>query len=220
VIDWQAMTASLYRDGGVLLPGLLSPVVIDLTLTALQPLIDAQTLPHATAGVQRDLIQVSASTSLEAIWAMGLWRDGVVRDGTLVNMKANCPRRPWHQDWGWWGSEYARQPAPVFIGVLLYLCDTTEENGSTQMLLGSHLQPERHHGFGDKEEHPEATTFNAKAGDALIFDARVCHGSHANTTPRDRPAMVIWHWLSEADLVKVHSEPRVLFPPTVAWDAR
>lgn len=74
------------------------------------------------------------------------------------------------------------------LGVIFALDDFTEANGATYYLKGSHRC----------EQVPDEATFYAraarglcKAGDMILFNARVAHAAGSNQTNRDRHALTL-----------------------------
>ena len=67
---------------------------------------------------------------------------------------------------------------PMVVNVAFMLTDFTAENGATRIVPGSHVYA-RQPGPEDEGTDIPAT---GKAGDAMIFDGRLFHGTGANTT--------------------------------------
>ena len=120
------------------------------------------------------------------------------------------PRSPclwWHQDWWCWDHPISYRKAPVQIAVLCYLTDTAPDNGALRIVEGSHLNsfpihailPEAHGeaASGLAPGHPamsdlrEQTTIRVRAGDAVILDYRLLHGTHANNSDFRRDCILL-----------------------------
>lgn len=103
----------------------------------------------------------------------------------------------WHQDWWCWDHPVSFRRAAPQIAVLCYLTDTDRERGALRLLPGSHVrsstihsslaEPHREvrHDFVEPDsplltDYPEQVTLEATAGDAVIIDYRLLHGTHAN----------------------------------------
>jgi hypothetical protein len=134
-----------------------------------------------------------------------------------VSSKAPCsPTLWWHQDWWCWNHPISFRRSATQVAVLCYLSDTSEKNGALRVLSGSHLKsvplhrqlPQPHGEEADQLplDHPamadvrEQTTLSVKAGDAVVLDYRLLHGTHANDTSRRRDCILLsflpnWHAL-------------------------
>jgi len=100
---------------------------------------------------------------------------------------------PLHQDWSFVDENHASS-----VSVWIPLQDVTQENGCMQLVPGSHLheQPLRRIGSGfryasieDQLRESYLQDIPLVAGEALFFDHRLIHGSHANTSAFDRKAI-------------------------------
>jgi hypothetical protein len=102
---------------------------------------------------------------------------------------------------------------PPQIAVLCYLCDTTAETGALRILPGSHaasvplhrILPEAHSdesagldpGNAAMTDQPDQITLALRAGDAVVTDYRLLHGTHANAGDRRRDCVLLSftpHW--------------------------
>ncbi len=94
------------------------------------------------------------------------------RNGRAVNV--HCDGAEWRPD---------LPPREVFFNVDIYLDDSTPENGCLLAAPGSHLRPAsaliREKGF----DFPGLAPVPVRAGDAIIHNTRVVHGSHASRSP-------------------------------------
>jgi ectoine hydroxylase-related dioxygenase (phytanoyl-CoA dioxygenase family) len=80
-------------------------------------------------------------------------------------------------------------PKALVANIAWMLDDFTEENGGTRLAPGSHLKPERR-----KYELHETVAAEGSAGDALVFDGRLIHGTGANMTQNEeRHAILSYH---------------------------
>lgn len=66
------------------------------------------------------------------------------------------------------------------VSVLVYLDDFGPHNGATQVVPGTHIRPGEVGGEVGGEAGSEACTVTGKAGDVLVFDARLVHGATTN----------------------------------------
>jgi hypothetical protein len=120
------------------------------------------------------------------------------------------PRTPalwWHQDWWCWDHPVSFRRAPAQVAVLCYLSDTDEQNGALRVLPGSHCAttslhaalPEAHGLDANTaptdhpamRDAPGQVTIAAAAGDAVVIDYRLLHGTHANASLDRRDCILL-----------------------------
>ncbi len=135
--------------------------------------------------------------------------------GFLISKPGGGPPLFWHQDWWGWDDDSAYQPHAHQLFAMIYLTDTSVENGCLRVIPRSHrLDHLLHHletahtegmqGYKDPSnaayaDHPDQVAVPVKAGDVLIGDARLIHGAFANMTDEERPLVTLWfmpHWSS------------------------
>jgi ectoine hydroxylase-related dioxygenase (phytanoyl-CoA dioxygenase family) len=107
------------------------------------------------------------------------------------------PRSPalsWHQDWWCWSHPVTFEPTAPQLAVLLYLDDTDAQRGALRVIPGSHRRSLPLHGrlreietteIGLKHpamsDHGAQVTLSVSAGDAVVLDYRLLHGTHPKT---------------------------------------
>lgn len=113
----------------------------------------------------------------------------------------------WHQDWWCWDHPVTyRRDAPQ-VAVLCYLSDTTVTSGALRVLPGSHHRsvalhaalPEAHSLEGGElgadhvamSDRDGQVTIAARAGDAVVADYRLLHGTHPNGSARRRDCVLL-----------------------------
>lgn len=120
------------------------------------------------------------------------------------------PRTPplyWHQDWWCWDHDVSYADAAPQIAVLVYLEAAYADNGALRLMTGSHRRrvamhdvlPDPHGTEADvlAPDHPalcdapEQTTIEVAAGDAVVLDYRLLHGTHANASLQFRNAILL-----------------------------
>lgn len=184
---------------------------------------DAPTVAHIL-GSAPHLAKLAALTGARDLkWISG-----------YVTTKA--PRSPalwWHQDWWCWDHPISFRPAAAQIAVLCYLDDTDARNGALRVLPGSHREsaaihrdlPEPHGALADALPHdhvamsdlPGQATLAVRAGDAVVLDYRLLHGTHPNRTAVRRDAVLLsfvpsWRELPED--IKAHLTAHPALPGT------
>lgn len=109
------------------------------------------------------------------------------------------------------------------MAVLCYLTDTDESNGALRVLSGSHHRsmplhaylPTPHSDEADRLAHDHLsmtdstgqTTVAVRAGDAIVLDYRLLHGTHTNRTSHRRDCILlsfILDWFGFPDELKAH----------------
>ena len=148
----------------------------------------------------------------------------------------------WHQDWWCWDHPVSFRRAAVQVAVLCYLTDTDSHSGALRLLPGSHRRsspvhaslPEAHtDGASLPSSHPavrdqaDQVTLAVRAGDAVVVDYRLLHGTHANRRPSRRDCVLLSFTPSWRDLprdVRGHLISHPALPagdetPTEAWAA-
>lgn len=102
----------------------------------------------------------------------------------------------WHQDYAFWREEGVARPAMTTVGIALDDHDST--NGCLRIIAGSHrhgvlAHPSVGHGraadpsvVDQLRESSPAIDVELAAGDAIVFDCRLLHGSGPNRTDRPR----------------------------------
>jgi hypothetical protein len=113
----------------------------------------------------------------------------------------------WHQDWWCWDHPASFDEAPIQMALLCYLSDTTPSNGALRVLPGSHRRSSPLHGllaevragegslidaahpaFADQDSQVSMTL---RAGDAVVIDYRLLHGTHANAADTSRNCIIL-----------------------------
>jgi hypothetical protein len=229
----QTVAQDFSRQGFVVLPGFLGKREAATARTLVDSIVRlpheaACTRPHNTLIplrwndplVQLLLLHEQGMKSLsEAVGADDLkWISG------YVSIKeARSLALWWHQDWWCWDHSVSyRREAPQ-IALLCYLSDTNFHNGALRVLPGSHLKsapihaslPEAHGhdaenldaGHAAMADLPNQVTLGVRAGDAVVTDYRLLHGTHGNVSSARRDCVLLsftpsWRRLPED--VKAH----------------
>ena len=155
---------------------------------------------------------IAAPELLDALRQCGA-TDPRFTGGFLISKPGGGPPLFWHQDWWGWDDDSAYRPRAHQLFAMIYLTDTSVENGCLRVIPTSHRRDHPlHHldpahsegmqGFRDPSnpayaDHPDQVAVPVKAGDLLIGDARLIHGAFANRTDEERPLLTLWfmpHW--------------------------
>ena len=129
--------------------------------------------------------------------------------GYLISKPPKSPPLFWHFDWAAWGHPASFEKIPLQTFFMYYLVDTTIDNGCLKVIPRSHLEEHPLHemmrsahsdelkkatNLESKEfqSHPDEVNVCVKAGDLVIGDSRIIHGSHPNNSELERPVITIW----------------------------
>lgn len=141
------------------------------------------------------------------------------------------PAMGWHQDWWCWDHPVSRRAAAAQIAVICYLGDADRRSGALRVLPGSHLERTDLHGVIPEAhsaearalpaDHPAMLTVTGEqavevaAGDAVVLDYRVLHGTFPNDAPVRRDAVLmsfVPDWSGLPEDVKDHLKQQPALP--------
>ena len=129
--------------------------------------------------------------------------------GYLISKPPKSPPLFWHQDW--WGWEHKSSYTDFIhqIFVMVYLTDTTRENGCLKFLPGSHRSKHKFHESKNAHSEELARVDNpndplflnekeeidvpSKLGDIVVGDARVLHAANKNNSDKKRSLITLWY---------------------------
>lgn len=129
----------------------------------------------------------------------------------IISKPAKAPALYWHQDWARWDDPISLSPWPQQVFLNWYLTDTCVENGCIRVIPGSHrkrldlhenlIQPHEGGGYDVSEtnewmflDHPASIDIPVKAGQLMIGDARLLHGTHPNQSNERRTVLLAWYY--------------------------
>ncbi|MBX7181345.1 MAG: phytanoyl-CoA dioxygenase family protein [Bacteroidia bacterium] len=193
----KALDDELKREGYVVVPFLSPQQVIDLKTFFIQNHTDALPGFYATAHspnlgfrkAMNDRIIQEFSTPIQSLFShcKPLGGSFVVKN----NQGSEVLRA--HQDWNIVDETRFRS-----FNIWVPLVDLSSQNGAITVLPGSHAWIENYRGPNIPDDFEQVNsqlwdrmlTLNMKAGQALIYDHRLFHASHANTSDFLRMACV------------------------------
>ena len=146
--------------------------------------------------------------ALRALESIGL-TDMQFQSGYVISKPPQGPPLFWHFDWGGWSHPISFEKVPVQLFLMIYLTDTSRENGCLRVLPGSHLRENSlHRDLADahSEELTEARDLSrveyqprpdevdvcVRAGDLVVGDSRILHAAHGNQTQNRRTVVTLW----------------------------
>jgi hypothetical protein len=151
---------------------------------------------------------VAYPKALEVFSKMG-FTDVRFSTGYLISKPPQSPPLFWHFDWMGWDhpASYLKGPLQTFF--MYYLVDTSIKNGCLKVIPKSHIEEHSLHeamrGAHTEElreaknlqapeflPHPDEVNVCVKAGDLVIGDSRIIHGSHPNSSDEERPVITLW----------------------------
>jgi len=129
--------------------------------------------------------------------------------GYLISKPAGGPPLFWHQDWWGWDDLISYENTPVQLFVMIYLSETTADNGCLKAIPGSHRKAHELHQLNKahsdeliKVKNPDDPAFAkhkdevpapAIPGDIIVGDARLLHAANGNTGDHERPLLTLWY---------------------------
>ena len=105
------------------------------------------------------------------------------------------------------------EEAPALVNSMYIPQDTSDENGGTLMIPGSHKLLMKAGSGGTVGELPPAINLEAKAGTIMLFDGRIMHGTGVNKTNKRRFVAVMSNvksWMRTQENWVVSVAPDVL----------
>ena len=240
------------RDGFVVLSGFLDAD----DLAAVSRLVDERVeaphesgceRPHNTLAPLRwndTLVQLALSTrrQIDALaHAVGA-RDLRWISAYVSSKPARSGPLWWHQDWWCWQHPVSLRREAAQVAALCYLAGVDETNGALRLLPGSHHRSHRLHAALPSAHSPQADTLESDhpamrdapdqvtpavaAGDAVVVDYRLLHGTHANNSETRRDCLLLsfapsWSELPDeiqAHLISHPAQPRLDEAPP-AWQS-
>jgi ectoine hydroxylase-related dioxygenase (phytanoyl-CoA dioxygenase family) len=127
--------------------------------------------------------------------------------GYLSLKEPHSPALRCHQDWWCWDHSTSFATQAPQVAVLCNLDQTEDRNAALRVLPGSHRAsaslhaalPKAHAPDADAlgpahpamRDHPDQLTLRLRAGDAVVIDYRLLHGTHANATGARRDCVLL-----------------------------
>jgi ectoine hydroxylase-related dioxygenase (phytanoyl-CoA dioxygenase family) len=213
---------------GFLEPSELAPLRAEVNALLASPLPPGCERPHNTLAPLRwddpIVTRVVSSERRRAALAEAIDADDLRWISGYVSVKeAASAALWWHQDWWCWDHPVSYVPAASQVAVLCYLSDTTASEAALRVLPGTHHRsvplhaalPEAHTAeAGDiapehaaLRDHPDQLTLEMRAGDAVVIDYRLLHGTHLNAGRERRDCLLLSFtpsWRSLPDELRAH----------------
>ncbi len=218
--NFHDMREQILRDGYCVLEQILSPEMLDRVRVASDDLIAAQPAQHfdryKSTGSMISVYDdpffaelVAYQPALDALDSLG-FPDSRWTSGFVISKPGHSPPLFWHQDWWAWNDPVSYTDLPLQLFLMYYLVDTSIENGCLRVIAGSHRKRHPIHdavytthseklGRATDPSHPayqpmpEDKAVPVRAGDLVIGDARLLHGSFPNLTEERRTVITLWY---------------------------
>jgi len=218
-MDLAEQGVALRRDGYCVVPGVLDPAMLGRVRAQAGEALKTITPEHRAAHrSQGSLVQVADfpgfaeliawPPTLAALAGLGL-TDVRYSSGYVISKPPRSPALFWHQDWWGWEDDVSYTDTICQVFLFYYLRDTTPENGCLRVLPGSHRRRHALHDLLDAHDErlgrvddPNDVAYGGaagevavpvNAGDVVIGDARVLHGSYANASDVERTLITLWY---------------------------
>ena len=195
------------RDGFALVPGFVAEHELADLRTAVdealaRPLPPGCERPHNTLAPLRwndPIVRALLTPPRAAAVSDSTAGDDVRFISAYISVKdPHSAALSWHRDWWGWDHPVSYRREASQVAVLCYLSDTTEANSALRVVAGSHLRSTSPY---------HARTLEARAGDAVVIDYRLLHGTHANGSDIRRDALILNFapsWASLPEDVRAH----------------
>jgi hypothetical protein len=210
--------ADFREDGFAVLPGLLDcnecvdSAILDAKRVLSAPRVGGCERPFNTLVPLRwndDLVHrfLQSSARVAAIAETMNATDLRWISGYISVKTAHSPPLWWHQDWWCWNHPISFRAEAAQASMLCYLSQTGPRSAALRVIPGSHrvrnglhdALPTAHGQTCDTldrgdvafQDHPAQRTLALRAGDAVVVDYRLLHGTHANHRTADRYCVVL-----------------------------
>jgi phytanoyl-CoA dioxygenase PhyH len=171
------------RDGYALLPGWIGGAELDAARAAADALVARGAAP-ACPRPNNTLLPLRWDDALVNLLVADRARVDALADATgagdlrwisgyLSVKEPHTGALDWHQDWWCWDHPVSFEDAAPQVALLVYLSDTDERTGALRVRRGGPV------------------TLPARAGDAVVLDYRLEHGTHPNAAAARRDAVLL-----------------------------
>ena len=219
--DYPAKRRQLASDGFCILENIIDAQMLARLRTVTDAMLARQAAAHFEENrSQGSLISVfeepffpqlvAYPPILDALKGLGFdkpkWSSGYV-----ISKPGGSPPLFWHQDARFWDEPISYTPQIIQCFLMIYLVDTTPENGCLRLIPGSHLKRHPLHdaltdahgqtlGRMDDPQHlayqraEGEVAVPVKAGDVVMGSARLLHAAHGNRSRQRRTNITLWYY--------------------------
>ncbi len=198
------------------LPSDLTTKCISLANTALDNLSDEHREKNKSQGSMVHLADypefvdlIASQNLMKALDDHFDFTDIKFSSGYLISKPPMSPPLFWHQDWWGWEHDSSYTDFLHQIFVMVYLTDTSRENGCLKYLSGSHRKKHKFHESKNahseelaRVDNPNDPLFHddkdeidvpTRLGDVVVGDARVLHAANKNNSDNKRSLITLWY---------------------------
>ena len=216
---YSGLIQSLVKRGYCVARGALDAKTIDYLQRFSQGIVGTISADHRRQNKsQGSLINLSdypdyaaiiGHQALADLFAKLAFANPVFSSGYLISKPPHSPALFWHQDWWGWDDELSYTAVIAQVFIMIYLTETTPENGCLRVIPGSHRRPHSLHDATaahaqslSEVEDPADPLYHSVAdeiavvvepGDVVIGDARILHGAYANNSDSERMLLTLWY---------------------------
>ena len=156
--------------------------------------------------------------------------------GYVISKPPRSPALWWHQDWWAWDEPESLSASPPQMFVMYYLRDVGPNDGCLRVIPGSHRRRHRLHdelpeahseklresGVAERAQsrQPDEVAVPVRAGDAVVGDVRLLHGTYANGSDRRRTCFTLWYlptYDALSERLKSYVVQHPFLPPAGWW---
>jgi len=219
--DYPAKRRQLARDGFCILENIIEPPMLAQLRTITDRMLERQGAAHFEENrSQGSLLSVYEEPLMAELVAYrpilaALKRLGFENpkwtSGFVISKPANSPPLFWHQDARFWDDPISYTPQIIQCFLMIYLVDTTPQNGCLRLIPGSHMKrhrlhdalPDAHEADLSRADDTAQLAFRqaegevdvpVKAGDVVMGSARLLHAAHGNQSDQRRTNITLWYY--------------------------
>ena len=225
--DYREKRQQLDRDGFCLLENIIDAEMLDRLRAVTDEVLAQQDEAHFVENrAQGSLIRVTEHQFMARLVAYPAILDALARlgfddpkwgSGFIISKPPPSPPLFWHQDARFWDHTISYTSKTIQCFLMIYLVDTTPENGCLRLIPGSHLKrhrlhdalPRAHEDDLSRIDDPDHQAFQraegevdvpVRAGDVVMGSARLLHAAHGNHSAQRRTNITLWYYPDFAQL--------------------
>jgi len=225
--DYPGKRRQLERDGFCILENIIAPPMLAQLRTITDRMLERQAAAHFEENrSQGSLLSVYEEPPMAELVAYppilaALKRLGFENpkwtSGFVISKPPDSPPLFWHQDARFWDDPISYTPQIIQCFLMIYLVNTSPENGCLRLIPGSHLKrhtlhdalPDAHGEALGRMDDPAHLAYRraegevdvpVKAGDVVMGSARLLHAAHGNRSLQRRTNITLWYYPAFDDL--------------------
>ena len=137
--------------------------------------------------------------------------------GFIISKPPHSPPLFWHQDGRFWDDPVCYTPQTIQCFLMIYLVDTTPQNGCLRVIPCSHIRrhplhdslAEAHGEHLGRMKDPQHLAYQraagevdvpVRAGDVVMGSAQLLHAAHGNQSDQRRTNITLWYYPAFAEM--------------------